>query len=183
MTPSCTATQLSTPNSAFEGNCNNNYYSNNDNFNTEILSLLELVEIALYTIQKINNYPPSFGKTVENYFHFLFPDEIKTYLTQRQINSGAFKGIGVERGHSNEYKVKVCRGTNIQNKVCQSQTMSAQVKQVRDIRNLCKLFVEQQDGILMLISEMLDKLETGLSDLDTNERGTHDGKQKSECQS
>lgn len=55
------------------------------------ISLLELVEIALYTVQKINNYPKSFGKTVENYFHLLFPDEIKAYLMRRTINEKSFR--------------------------------------------------------------------------------------------
>ena len=55
-------------------------------FSTTNLTILELIEIALYTVQKINNYPKSFGKTVDNYFHLLFPDEIKAYLIGRTIN-------------------------------------------------------------------------------------------------
>jgi len=50
------------------------------------LTQQELEEIADYTIQKINNYPKSFGKTVDNYFDLLFPDEIKSYLISRAIN-------------------------------------------------------------------------------------------------
>jgi len=53
----------------------------------------ELEEIALYTIQKINNYPKSFGKTVENYFNLLYPDEIKGYLMMRAINQKTFSRI------------------------------------------------------------------------------------------
>jgi len=52
----------------------------------ETLTLQALEEIAEYTIQKINNYPKSFGKTVENYFDLLFPDEVKNYLMRRAIN-------------------------------------------------------------------------------------------------
>jgi len=51
------------------------------------LTTSELIEIAVYTVQKINNYPKSFGKTVDNYFHLLFPDEIKAYLIRRGINA------------------------------------------------------------------------------------------------
>jgi len=51
------------------------------------LTQQELEEIADYTIQKIVSYPKSFGKTVENYFDLLFPDEIKSYLVRRAINS------------------------------------------------------------------------------------------------
>ena len=46
----------------------------------------ELAGIVSYTIQKINNYPKSFGKTVENYFDLLFPDEVKAYLMRQAIN-------------------------------------------------------------------------------------------------
>lgn len=46
----------------------------------------ELQEIAQYTIQKINNYPKEYGKTVENYFDLLYPDEVNSYLTRRDIN-------------------------------------------------------------------------------------------------
>ena len=50
------------------------------------LTLAEIDEIAAYTIQKISNYPKSFGKTVENYFDLLFPDEVKNYLFRRAVN-------------------------------------------------------------------------------------------------
>ncbi|MCL2188270.1 MAG: non-structural maintenance of chromosomes element 4 [Defluviitaleaceae bacterium] len=57
------------------------------NHNPHGLTLYELVEIAIYTVRKINKYPESYGKTVENYFHLLFPDEIKSYLAGQAINS------------------------------------------------------------------------------------------------
>ena len=57
------------------------------------LTQQELEEIALYTIQKINKYPKSLGKTVDNYFHLLYPDEIKSYLMMRAINEKSFSGI------------------------------------------------------------------------------------------
>lgn len=37
--------------------------------------------------------------------------------------------------------------------------MNNQVKQIRMIRSLCKLLVEQQEGVLGLISDMLDEFE------------------------
>jgi len=46
----------------------------------------ELFEIVWYTVQKINSYPEKHGKTVENYFDLLFPDEAKIYLMRREIN-------------------------------------------------------------------------------------------------
>ena len=55
-----------------------------------LLTPLELEDIALYTMQKINNYPKSLGKTIENYFDLLFPDEIKNYLARRSINNASF---------------------------------------------------------------------------------------------
>ena len=167
MTTNYLVTQQSEPNlhkSAVEGHCD--ISDGNDNPNTEALSHLELIEIALYTIQKINNYPSSFGKTVDNYFHLLFPDEIKAYVARRQINSRSFKGAGFEGGS----------GRSSPNKVCQSQAMSPQAKQVRDIRSLCKLFVEQQENVLLLISDMLDGLEADLSGSDAGEGGAPDGK-------
>jgi len=57
------------------------------------LTILEFAEIVLYTVQKINNYPRSFGKTVENYFHLLFPDEVKAYQFGRTINHKFTKQI------------------------------------------------------------------------------------------
>ena len=62
-------------------------------YNDDGLTLHELVEIAGYTIQKINNYPKSFGKTVENYFHLLFPDEIKSYVMGQTINERTLRII------------------------------------------------------------------------------------------
>ena len=53
----------------------------------------ELEEIALYTIQKINKYPKSLGKTVDNYFDLLYPSEVKSYLMRRAINEKSFSGI------------------------------------------------------------------------------------------
>jgi hypothetical protein len=52
----------------------------------EILTKEEIQEIADYTVQKINNYPAHFGKTVENYFDLLFPDEVSNFLMRREIN-------------------------------------------------------------------------------------------------
>jgi len=60
--------------------------SNCDYCSTYGLSLQTLIDIAIYTAQKINNYPKSFGITVENYFHLLFPDEIKSHLMRQSIN-------------------------------------------------------------------------------------------------
>ena len=59
------------------------------------LTLQELEEIADYTIQKIISYPKHFGKTVENYFDLLFPDEVKSYLVCRAINSQSSKRMGM----------------------------------------------------------------------------------------
>jgi len=53
------------------------------------LSEDELVEISQYTIQKINAYPKHLGKTVENYFPLLYPDEVKSYLCGVVITSTA----------------------------------------------------------------------------------------------
>jgi len=124
----------------------------------DTLSLLEMAEIAIYTVQKINNYPKSFGKTVENYFHLLFPDEIKAYLIRREINSKTLDAIGVKE----QTKPPM-------------HPMQTQVKRVQDVRNLCKLFVEQQECVLTLISDMLDELEADLSVSDVNEGDVPDG--------
>jgi len=67
------------------------------NYPVELLTLDELHHIILYTVQKINNYPKSLGKTVDNYFHLLFPDELKAYLLRRTINDKSFGKIGFER--------------------------------------------------------------------------------------
>jgi len=45
-----------------------------------------LTETAQYTIQKINAYPKRFGKTVENYFDLLYPNEIKNCIQCTLIN-------------------------------------------------------------------------------------------------
>lgn len=50
------------------------------------LTFEEVNEITAFTIQKINNYPKRLGKTVENYFDLLFPDELKHYIERREIN-------------------------------------------------------------------------------------------------
>jgi len=114
--------------------------------NINALTLHELIEITLYTIQKINNYPKSLGKTVENYFHLLFPDEIKSYLIRRTVNEKSF-GKTFAKDSSNEDMMAV---------------MSTYAKQIKEIRSLCQLFVEHQNGILGLISDKLDEIETGL---------------------
>jgi len=68
------------------------YFSNGNGIDVDAkrgltcLTPQELGEIIEYTIQKINNYPKSFGKTVENYFDLLFPDEVKNYLRRRSLN-------------------------------------------------------------------------------------------------
>ena len=133
----------------------------NSNHNADGLTLRELVEIALYTVQKINNYPKSFGKTVENYFHLLYPDEIKSYLMQRNIN-----GKSLKRFHTNNQNSE------------RKESMPVQAQQVRDIRNLCKLFVEQQESVLHLISNKLDELEADLSNTDVGKDGVSDDEQK-----
>jgi len=70
--------------------CKNNDYIPN------AITLNEFIEIALYTVQKINNYPKSFGKTIENYFHLLFPDEIKAYLIRQATNRMSFKKFDIK---------------------------------------------------------------------------------------
>ena len=46
----------------------------------------EIGYIVDYTIQKIESYPKRYGKTVENYFDLLFPDEVSAYINRREIN-------------------------------------------------------------------------------------------------
>jgi len=118
-----------------------------------------LIEIALYTVQKIENYPKSFGKTVENYFHLLYPDEIKGYLMRRMINDKSFSKTDTE-----------------ENKDWEALAMSTRAKQVRDIRTLCQLFVEQQESVLRIISDKLDELEVDLSEPDVDKEGALNGK-------
>ena len=128
--------------------------------NADGLTLRELVEIALYTVQKINNYPKSFEKTVENYFLLLYPDEIKSYLMGRTINEKSIENSGLIQTEAGERR---------------QSAMSTQAQQVRDIRNLCKLFVEQQESVLCLISDKLDELEAALSDSDVGKDGALNG--------
>ena len=51
-----------------------------------LLTNEEISKIVEYTIRKIENYPKRLGKTVENYFDVLFPDEVKNYIVGREIN-------------------------------------------------------------------------------------------------
>jgi len=39
-----------------------------------------------YTEQKILSYPKGLGKTLDNYFDILFPDEVKNFLHRRETN-------------------------------------------------------------------------------------------------
>jgi hypothetical protein len=66
------------------------------NYYTGLLLESEVGEIAAYTVQKINSYPKTFGKTVENYFHLLYPDEVKAYLMRNAINAQSSSGNHVE---------------------------------------------------------------------------------------
>ena len=50
------------------------------------LTFDEVDEITRFTIQKIENYPKRLGKTVENYFDLLFPDELEQYVMRRELN-------------------------------------------------------------------------------------------------
>ena len=95
-------------------------------------------EIALYTIQKINNYPKSLGKTVENYFDLLFPDEVKNHLIQQDINQHLLTPVNSEK-------------------------ISA-IQQVKELRGLCTLMVERQEVVLHLISDKLDEMEKEFAD-------------------
>jgi len=97
------------------------------------LSLPELIEIAIYTVQKINNYPKRLGKTVEDYFHLLYPDEIKAYLMRQAINAG----IGQNKG----LRAAVPRA-----------------KLIKNIRTLCQLPSGQQSAVLCLILDKADEL-------------------------
>jgi len=53
----------------------------------EALTKDELNEIVEYTIQKIYKYPKEYGKTVQNYFALLLPDEVKSYVIAREVNT------------------------------------------------------------------------------------------------
>ena len=46
----------------------------------------EIDEIRAYTVLKIESYPKHYGNTVENYYHLLFPDEVKDYIFRRHLN-------------------------------------------------------------------------------------------------
>lgn len=66
------------------------------------LTEAELLEIARYTVQKIQNYPQEYGKTVENYFPLLFPDEVNSYMMRREINRRGLENLrhsGERRTH------------------------------------------------------------------------------------
>ena len=121
------------------------------------LTLLELIEIALYTVQKIDNYPKSCEKTVDNYFHILFPDEIKAYLLRREINAKSIDKINVPCCQNNE---------------CQTRFIQLYTKKVQDIKLLCQLLVEQQNNILQLISDKLDELEAELNEANADKECT-----------
>ena len=127
-----------------------------------VLTTLELIEIAMYTVQKINSYPKSFGKTVDNYFHLLLPDEINAYMVRRGINAISFSVMS-----------ECCH----QDEKLSAPTVPIFVKKVREIRSLCEIYVEQQDNILRLISDKLDELETKLSGTGDDMEGVANGKQ------
>lgn len=128
---------------------------------TDRLTLSELAEIALYTIQKIHSYPRCFGKTVDNYFHLLFPDEVKNYLMRRMVNDKSFMESGLKH-NLNEIK--------------RALVIPAQVKQVQDIKILCQLLVNQHESVLRIISDRLDELEADLYDSFAGEEVTSNGK-------
>jgi len=127
-----------------------------ENDTDNILTLSELIEIALYTVQKINSYPKSLGKTVDNYFHLLFPDEIKAHLVKREINA------------ISSVETKNC----IHNTESSAHTLPSFAQKAREIRVLCQIYVEQQDHILRLISDKLDELEADLSEKSVGEEET-----------
>jgi hypothetical protein len=108
----------------------------------------ELVEIALYTVQKINSYPQAFGKTVENYFHLLFPDEMKAFMMRKAVNTKTFGTLGIELSSNNG------RG---------DLSRALQAQQISEIKTLCNLLSEQQIGLLRIISDKIDALEANLS--------------------
>jgi len=126
-----------------------------------ILTTLELIEIAMHTVQKITNYPKSFGKTVDNYFHLLFPDEIKAYLIRRDINAISLSAMNECCHHDKRHS---------------ASPLPSLVKKVREIRALCQIYVEHQDNILRLISDKLDELEADLSETDANKKEVANGK-------
>jgi len=42
--------------------------------------------IAKRTVDKINSYPKRYGRTVDNYFDLLFPDEVNAYFAGKRIS-------------------------------------------------------------------------------------------------
>jgi hypothetical protein len=50
------------------------------------ITIAELEEIAEYTALKIARYPKEYGKTLDNSFDVLFPNEIRDYIMRREIN-------------------------------------------------------------------------------------------------
>ncbi|MDR2044878.1 MAG: hypothetical protein LBQ15_11070 [Clostridium sp.] len=63
----------------------------------DLLTAAELQEIARYTVQKIENCPKQYGKTPENYFHLLFPDEVKWYLVRRDLTRRGMENMAKRR--------------------------------------------------------------------------------------
>jgi len=63
----------------------------------------EVFDLVLTTVRKIANYPKEYGKTLENYFDVLFPNEVSDYLTRREINRQSENND--ERRKSNVYGV------------------------------------------------------------------------------
>jgi len=51
------------------------------------LTAVELQSIAERTAELIKAYPEQYGLTVDNYFDLRFPDDVKTYILSREINS------------------------------------------------------------------------------------------------
>ena len=159
ITPASSSSRQFEHNSAYESQ-----HQPSETSPSEILSLTELIDIALYTVQKINSYPASLGKTVDNYFDLLFPDEIKAYLIKRSINTKTLSNLGFRCVKSKSLEIHP------------TSPYADKAEMVRDIRALCQCFVEQQDSILQLISDKLDELETGLSDMNVDKGGNADDK-------
>jgi hypothetical protein len=116
-------------------------------YGTGTLSLPELIEIAIYTVQKINNYPKRLGKTVEDYFHLLYPDEIKAHLMRQAINSDIDQGEKL-------------------------RTMP-RAKLIKNIRTLCQLPFGQQSAVICLILDKADELAVYSSAKDAYEVETY----------
>ena len=103
-----------------------------------ILSIPELIEIAVYTVQKINNYPNSFGHTIGNYFPLLYPDEIKAYLMRQAVST----------------KLKTKYRADYE---CTESSARSRTKLLTDIKTLCKLSGAQHAIIWWLILEKADE--------------------------